>query len=112
MTDPQSITVSLEWAKKLQTARYPDFDCAHYYVDGELMSMTKYGLYHAAAQSYITGFLGMAKRERCYAAPTAGELIRKIPIEMRGMVPKEKLDDPNEWAKCYCDIQPTSIRLS
>ena len=101
--EASSIVVSLDMAKKLAQSGWPQDEKPYFSFDpnGQLSHMHSFPC-------------GSARDGRCefLAAPTASELIRKIPVEMRGMVSKEKLDDPNEWAKCYCDIQPTNIRLS
>lgn len=95
----QPITVSLEWAKELRKAGWPQHGQFFYW-----WHLRETGHFDEKKQWKIVtkdDFAVTLDNER-YAAPTASEIIRKIPCERRSEVQLERLDDPNEWAALYC----------
>ena len=106
---PESIVVSLEMAKKLRKAGFPQANHQFYWIHNE---HTETCVHHTEEDSggRIASRLVVDDPEILYAAPTASELIRKIPVERRSDVPLERLDDPNEWAAIYCALQANHLR--
>ena len=104
--EPKDIVVSLEHAKALKEAGWTGnahflwaYHCFDYSNDSELQKP----------------FVTCAELEDHYhqwemmAAPTASEIIRRIPVADRIAVPADRLDDPNSWAEIYCALQPGHI---
>lgn len=107
MTSTESITVSLEWAKKLKEAGYPQKDSylhwQWYEADGEwpgFYEQSRWDCYHmeASYEDYDD--------DEVYAAPTAEEILRSLPsyFDQEGMrfyLITQKDDNDDSWTACY-----------
>lgn len=100
----EDIVTSKEWSKKLTTAGWPQ-DESHFYWfiddDGD-MGESFWTVGSEEGYSIEVG--------DDIAAPTASEIIRRIPVADRIAVPTDRLDDPDSWAEIYCALQPTDLR--
>lgn len=113
---PESIVVSLENAKKLKEAGFPQESSEFYYDyqtdlfdEKEGVVRTQYVLRHSSTLRPNASLDGVSVNDGSLAAPTSSEIIRKIPVNKRGDISLEVLDDPNEWAALYCALQSTYI---
>lgn len=112
MNTPESIVVSLEWAKKLKEAGWPQNNfLTHEQPDHRPI----FAWYSVKPDHDKDMYLEFCEEEsnygyRMYSAPTVSEIIRRIPVADRIAVPADRLDDPDSWAEIYCALQHTDLR--
>lgn len=89
MVNAESITVSLEMAKKLKEAGWEQKDCSHYWTDKEIC------VSEFQANVSDTKLIGLAET----AAPTAEEVLRELEpsIEVGGERLYLLISDDRDW---------------
>lgn len=99
---PESIVVSLEWAKKLKKAGFPDESIFIWHYCERMATDTKYGDYrndHDEWKFRIRSTILPENLEgRTRAAPTAEEILRRLPERIKPMALTEmderRMKDP------------------